>query len=696
MSKKLQMFIPLTKVDAEKRLVYGIATCEKMDRSKQICDYETTKPFYQKWSEGIEKASGGKSFGNVRAMHGKSAAGKITELVFNDEAKQIEVCSKVVDDNEWNKVLEGVYTGFSQGGSYVKVWKDSEGNERYTADPIELSLVDIPCLPDATFTMVQMAKGGALEEVQKAFTSVCVEPSVTEIGNRAEALAKAASTDVLKKNWQDYTDAARIELLEAKHDAALEAFEKAAKKDDPKDDEDEDSNDDTGADDEDESKKDDEEADGKDKPKKKDKKKKAEKYVEPVQVWKCNCGDHNHLNKAEAVKCMKAEGAKDNAAEAIAPLTGALAKLNAALGNKPTTLNVPELNGSDDEADVLKAFIKAWKPGDDVPADKVAEILAFVDADSEIAKAISVDAKTHTTQGDVMKALQKALAAQPLKKGLYTVSRFACLLSELKWLHDDATIEAMCEEDDSEVPAKIKAGVMVLIEALQAMVAEECAELFPDDGVDVEVLAAGLSISGADALVKFGGAPMKKHGEALKKAVTVETDLEKTAVAFETTRDGLPETAKDARDQLDKCAAYVRGLSKAGARHSKQDVEMIQTMHDTALALGALCGDGDVEKGAGGDALAKLENVELRKRIDEITPQIATLTEQVTKLLAEPRVPKAKVSLVNKGAGDGAEDDAATVLAKQLEGMTPDERNKELMKLALKTGNNGHPAHSNR
>ena len=122
---KLSMFFPITKIDAAQRLVYGIATAEKVDRSGEICDYASTKPYYEKWSADIAKASDGKSLGNVRAMHGKVAAGKLTALTCNDSDKQIEVCAKIVDDDEWNKVEEGVYTGFSHGGSYVKRWKDS-------------------------------------------------------------------------------------------------------------------------------------------------------------------------------------------------------------------------------------------------------------------------------------------------------------------------------------------------------------------------------------------------------------------------------------------------------------------------------------------------------------------------------------------------------------------------------------------
>ncbi len=151
----LRMFIPIVKVDATRRLVYGVATAETEDRAGEICDYASTKPLYEKWSQEISKATGGKSFGNLRAMHGNVAAGKVTKITFNDAEKKVEICAKVVDDVEWLKVQEGVYTGFSQGGVYERRWQDSEGRNRYTAAPSEISLVDMPCLPEATFEMIK-------------------------------------------------------------------------------------------------------------------------------------------------------------------------------------------------------------------------------------------------------------------------------------------------------------------------------------------------------------------------------------------------------------------------------------------------------------------------------------------------------------------------------------------------------------
>jgi hypothetical protein len=151
----LSMYLPITKVDAARRLVYGVATAEVADRAGEVCDYASTKPNYEQWSQEISRSTKGKSFGNLRAMHGPVAAGKVTAITFNDEAKQIEICAKVVDDAEWIKVTEGVYTGFSQGGTYANRWTDEDGLTRYTAVPTEISLVDLPCLPQAYFEMIK-------------------------------------------------------------------------------------------------------------------------------------------------------------------------------------------------------------------------------------------------------------------------------------------------------------------------------------------------------------------------------------------------------------------------------------------------------------------------------------------------------------------------------------------------------------
>ena len=158
----LDLFLPLSKVDLDRRLITGVATAETPDRAGEIFDYASSKPYFEQWSAEALAASGGKSLGAVRAMHGPVAAGKLTDIAFDDDAKRITVAAKIVDDDEWRKVQEGVYTGFSQGGRYVKRWPDAEtGLTRYTAEPHEISLVDLPCVRDATFDVV---KDGVVEK----------------------------------------------------------------------------------------------------------------------------------------------------------------------------------------------------------------------------------------------------------------------------------------------------------------------------------------------------------------------------------------------------------------------------------------------------------------------------------------------------------------------------------------------------
>jgi hypothetical protein len=199
----LNLFFRLSKVDEARREVYGIATAEVADKTGEICDYETTVPYYKAWSAEIQKASNGKSLGNVREMHDNKAVGKLTQINFDDDKKQIEVCAKIVEESTWQKVVEGVLLGFSQGGSYVKTWKDAENPEftRYTADPSEISVVDNPCLGTATFEYI---KSDGSKEIRKA------------IG--------AAQADDLKQVWRARDGSTHdTKAIAKKHNESLEA-----------------------------------------------------------------------------------------------------------------------------------------------------------------------------------------------------------------------------------------------------------------------------------------------------------------------------------------------------------------------------------------------------------------------------------------------------------------------------------------
>jgi hypothetical protein len=228
----LNIFVPLTKVDVEKRLVYGTIAEEIADRSGEIMDYETAKPEFAKWSADIAKASDGRSVGNLRAMHGSVAAGKLESIAFDDAAKRIEACGKVIDDGEWNKVLEGVYTGFSMGGKYLKRWRDAEAPHltRYTPQPAEVSLVDNPCIPTATFEVV---KADGSTELRKFKTPTNVVPDVEQGWRAKDGSFHATKAAALKHNVEGgaaiglsklgaRNSADDLDLIQKMHDTACE------------------------------------------------------------------------------------------------------------------------------------------------------------------------------------------------------------------------------------------------------------------------------------------------------------------------------------------------------------------------------------------------------------------------------------------------------------------------------------------
>ena len=225
----MQLFAQIRKVDEDKRLVYGRIAEEAVDKSDEIMDYATSKPHFVKWSEDIARDTDGKSLGNVRAMHGKVAAGKLTAIDFGDAAKTVDVCAKVVDDGEWKKVLEGVYTGFSIGGSYVgdkKVEKvDGRDVTRYTARPTEVSLVDRPCMHGARFFEVQKADGTLAKVEFQAQAAEAEDVTVNGTAEQVAALGKMMNAHGL--TLAEVVEKALPAFIEDKKKAKAKLGEKA-------------------------------------------------------------------------------------------------------------------------------------------------------------------------------------------------------------------------------------------------------------------------------------------------------------------------------------------------------------------------------------------------------------------------------------------------------------------------------------
>lgn len=176
------MFMRMLKVDAKNRLLYARLD-ETPDSRGDVLDYDSSKPNFERWSDEMKKASGGKSMGNVRVMHNLREGGKVESMEFDDAAKAIDFCIKVVDDDVMHKCEEGIFTGISQGGEFGRRWRDGRYT-RYTAIPKELSIVDLPANRNSTFAMI---KADGSEEL-RTFTTVDDAPTADEIEQVAKDL----------------------------------------------------------------------------------------------------------------------------------------------------------------------------------------------------------------------------------------------------------------------------------------------------------------------------------------------------------------------------------------------------------------------------------------------------------------------------------------------------------------------------
>jgi phage head maturation protease len=156
-----QQFFQLTKFDPFLGKFTAIAAMGGVvDRTKERLLYPESKPYFEKWSQSQLDASLGKSQGNVRLQHDpKKPVGKLDNIVFDDTKQTIKVEGTVVDPVAKELMREGVLTGVSIGGAYVRKTVGADGITDYVASPNEISVVDRPCLPQGTFEVVKNEAG---------------------------------------------------------------------------------------------------------------------------------------------------------------------------------------------------------------------------------------------------------------------------------------------------------------------------------------------------------------------------------------------------------------------------------------------------------------------------------------------------------------------------------------------------------
>jgi hypothetical protein len=159
----INLSVPFTKVNREKRTVSGFATLDNVDQTGDVVTAEASVKAFENFR------------GNIREMHGSLAVGKMVsfkpETFYDPATKEFyngvyvtAYISKGAQDS-WEKVLDGTLSGFSIGGKIVE--SDNEVNKstgktvRFIKnyELMELSIVDSPANELCNILSIQKVNG---------------------------------------------------------------------------------------------------------------------------------------------------------------------------------------------------------------------------------------------------------------------------------------------------------------------------------------------------------------------------------------------------------------------------------------------------------------------------------------------------------------------------------------------------------
>ena len=162
----INLSVPFTKVNREKRTVSGFATLDNVDQTGDVVTAESSLKAFESFR------------GNIREMHGSNAVGKMVsfkpETFYDATSKEFyngvyvdAYISKGAQDT-WEKVLDGTLSGFSIGGKILE--SDNEVNKsngktvRFIKnyELIELSIVDSPANELCNILSIQKANGALI------------------------------------------------------------------------------------------------------------------------------------------------------------------------------------------------------------------------------------------------------------------------------------------------------------------------------------------------------------------------------------------------------------------------------------------------------------------------------------------------------------------------------------------------------
>lgn len=211
----INLSIPFTKVNREKRTVSGFATLDNLDQTGDVVTQEASMKAF----EGFR--------GNLREMHQPLAVGKVAsfrpETFYDPITKEFyngvyvdAYISKGAQDT-WEKVLDGTLTGFSIGGKILEsdneVNKSTGASVRFIKDYalVELSIVDSPANELCNIFSIEKVNGqmifkGIAADVKMENIFYCVDSDSVFMSTESEYLSPVTGKKTELIGWVESND----------------------------------------------------------------------------------------------------------------------------------------------------------------------------------------------------------------------------------------------------------------------------------------------------------------------------------------------------------------------------------------------------------------------------------------------------------------------------------------------------------